>query len=42
MLVELEQFGAEQPPIAGVKTNSRAKFSRRPDSLAGREAQQEI
>ncbi len=39
MLVELEQFGAEQPPIAAVQTNSKAKFSKRQDSLAGNEAQ---
>lgn len=39
MLVELEQFGAEQPPIAEVKINSKAKFSKRQDSLAVNEAQ---
>lgn len=39
MLVELEQFGAEQPPIAEVKANGKAKFIKRQGSLAGSEAQ---
>jgi len=39
MLVELEQFGAEQPPIAEVQTNSNAKFSKRQDSLTATKAQ---
>lgn len=35
MLVELEQFGAEQPPIAELRATAKINLAKSPDSLAG-------